>query len=92
MKYAVLVEIAGEKNPSFLQSSDQLSAVRKPQSNLKRWMYEMGVEVKNPARSKFVITEDGKPILVRYFLGAGSNSWNPIPEESPVKEGTCQPG
>lgn len=79
MRYSVFVKQEGQDD-IFLQSSVDLHKVKKPRADLNRWLSEMGVEVSNHATAKFVLTQGGKPIFERYFLGAASKSWKPLEE------------
>ena len=77
MRYSVFVQ-QKDQEEIFLQSSADLTSVKKPKTDLNRWLSEMSVTVPDPANAKFVITGDGKPLYERYFLGVASKSWRPL--------------
>jgi len=78
MKFAVFVSQPGQEE-IFLQSSNDLNAlIKKPKAYLSRWLFEMSVEISDPVHSKFVLTEDGKPVFERFFIGVASKSWKPV--------------
>ncbi len=77
MRYSVFLK-QEEQDDIFLQSSFELTSVKKPKNDLNRWLSEMGITVPDPVKAKFVITGDGKPCFERYFLGAASKSWRPV--------------
>ena len=78
MRFAVFVSQPGQQDV-FLQSSNDLNNLtKKPKACLSRWLFEMGVEIFDPVHSKFVITDDGKPVFERFFIGIASKSWKPV--------------
>ncbi len=79
MKYAIYVKQAANQPEEFLQSSDDLSRVKKDKQTVERWLFEMGVTITYYETTKFTIYEDGVAVFRRNLVGDGSKTWVKIP-------------
>lgn len=82
MRYSVYV-VQPNQPDAFLMSSDRLEVVKKDHQSLRRWRFEMNVDIVDMESTKYVISDCGVPAFERPCLGPKSRSWVKLAPQNP---------